>query len=321
MEIIQSAGYAGTMERVVLPFMEARKESGSFARVPGQDIVWEHFPCAGPRGAVVMLHGFSEAIPKLYETAWYFLQNGYSVWMIQQREHGLSYRSTSDPSLIYLEHFQDLVEDLHCFLRKIVLASPETKALPLVLFGHSMGGGVSTCFLEKYPKVFGKAVLSSPMLEMNTGSIPVPAAEAYARMMILLGKGKNPMPGSEPFQDAPDFDNSCTTCRERYDYWFGIQRIHPEYQMCIPAVRTAQELLNLTRFAERKDHIDRIRADVLLLQAGLDTMVKPGGQEKLVRQLGKKGRLVKFPKAKHEIYREKDEILRKYWDTILEFLA
>ena len=321
MEIIQTAGYAGTMEKVVLPFLEARKESGSFARVPGQDIVWEHFPCAGPRGAVVILHGFSEGIPKLYETAWYFLQSGYSVWMIQQREHGLSCRSTSDFSLIYLEHFQDLVKDLHFFVKKVVLASPETKGLPLVLFGHSMGGGVSTCFLEKYPEFFGKAVLSSPMLEMNTGSVPVPAAEIYARMMIRLGKGKNPMPGAEPFQDSPDFENSCTTCKERYDYWFRIQRIHPEYQMCVPAVRTAQEFLNLTRFAVRKDHIARIQADVLLLQAGLDTMVKPGGQEKLIGLLGKKGHLVKFPGAKHELYREKDDILQKYWKTIQEFLA
>ena len=49
-------------------------------------------------------------------------------------------------------------------------------------------------------------------------------------------------------------------------------------------------------------------------------MVKNTGQDKFVRLLGGKARLVRFPQAKHEIYFEKDSILNDYWKEIEEFL-
>ena len=319
MEIIRDNEYLNVMKQDVEPYLNNRRETGTFERLQGQPLYYEHFTADYPAASVVLVHGFSEGIDKFRETVWYFLQNGFHVWLLQQREHGKSYRSTKDPYLIYIDDYGKLIEDLHAFVTDVVKPAVRKEGLPLYLFGHSMGGGVSACLLERYPDDFKKAVLSSPMLEMNAGGTPVWAAALYAKLLIFLGRGQNYMPGTAGFSMEPDFENSCTTCRERYDEWFGEQKAHKEWQMCASAVRTALEFLRLTQEAVNPSGCRKVTADVLLLQAGKDTMVGSGGQDAFITQIPH-GKKVQFPKAKHEIYREKAEILETYWREILAFL-
>ena len=320
MKIIPAADYEREMKETVLPYLEERRKSGTFERVADQKLYYEAYEADEPKGTVVIVHGFSEAIDKFYETVWYFLQNGFNVWQLQQREHGRSWRSTKKPELIYIPDYRYLVEDLRYFTVNVVKKAACTAELPLYLFAHSMGGGVSACYLEKYPDDYTKAILSSPMLEMNSGSTPSLAAAAFARAMVIAGKGQDSMPGAQPFSGKEDFENSCSNCLERYRHWFRIQKEHPEYQMCVPAIRTALEFLHLTRAATSAVNTARVKASVLLFQAAHDTMVKPKGQENFIRQIGEKGRLVRMENAKHEIYLGTDEDLKKYWDEILAFL-
>ena len=321
MELILSKNYSMEMNTRVVPYLSARKETGLWERIPGKRLYFEHFKADTPKATIIMVHGFSEVIEKFYETAYYFLQEGFHVWLFQQREHGKSFRSTQDPALVNIENYEDLILDLHSFVTGKVKKDPETEKYPLYLFGHSMGGGVSGCYLERYPDVFEKAVLSSPMMEMNSGKIPVWAATAFARFMIRRGKGKEYMPGAAPFSGEPDFANSCSNCKERYDYWFRLQQAHTDYQMCVSGIRTAYEFLKLTKEVTAPENCRKIRTKVLLLQAGKDTMVKPGGQDRFVSQIGSLGKKVVLPEAKHEIYLGQDSDLKVYWQTILEFLA
>ncbi|MBQ8306238.1 MAG: alpha/beta hydrolase [Blautia sp.] len=320
MELLGEKNYQKLMDSIVIPFLDTRKKAGTFEPVKGQKLYYEHFRADEPVGIVVMLHGFSEAIDKLKETAYYFVREGFHVWMLQQREHGRSFRSTDDPALIHIVNYEDLVRDLHLFVETVVKKNPEASRFPRYLFAHSMGGGVSSRCLEEYPDDFEKAVLSSPMLELNTGGTPVWAAAAYSNLMRLLGRGKAYMPGSAPFSGKEDFANSASNCRERYLYWLSRQRKHPEFQMCVSAIATGIQFLRLTREATLPENCAKVKAQVLLFQAGHDTFVSPGGQDTFIRQIGKKGRIVRMPDAKHEIYLSKNEDLRRYWEEILAFL-
>ncbi len=278
MKIISAAEYQEKMTQEVIPFLAARRRSGSFERREGEPLYFERLEAEHPAASVVLVHGYSEGIDKFRESAYYVLHMGMNVWLIQQREHGRSFRSTDDPDLICIRDYRDLVEDLHFFVSRIVKKDPAGKDLPLYLYGHSMGGGVSTCYLEQYPDDFKKAVLSSPMLELNAGGTPVWAAAAYAKLTILMGKGAGYAPGSAPFTGREDFENACTTCRERYDFWLEEQKAHRENQMCVMALSTVYQFLQLTRFASSPKNTARIKADVLLFRAGKDTLVAPGGQ-------------------------------------------
>lgn len=322
MELLREENYTECMDRDVLPYLEMRRQSGTFERIAGQPVYFEHFTADSPKGTLVLVHGFSESVPKFYETICYFLKLGWHVWAIQQRGHGRSWRNSDDPALICIDDWKDLLLDLHWFVKKIVFRAPENAggALPRVLYGHSMGGGVSACYLAYYPEDFQKAILSSPMLGLDTGGIPSFAAQLYAWFMIRRGRGHDYMPGAAPFRDVPDLAGSCTSCEARYNYWFEIQRRHPEYQMCVPAVRTAQQLLHITKAAQDARNLRRVKADILLFQAGNDTMVKNSAQDQYVRMLGSHARMVRYDQAKHEIYFENNRILENYWREIESFL-
>lgn len=315
MKFIHSAHYQEEMEGIVNPYLEKRMKSGRFERESGKKLYYERFTADEPKATLVLLHGFSEGVVKFREMIYYFVQNGLDVWAMQQREHGLSHRSSDDLSLVDITDYRDLIRDVHYFVHHVV-----RRRGPLYLYGHSMGGAVSACCLEWHPGDFERAVLSSPMLEMNAGATPVWFAALYARVKTALGNGKDYMPGTAPFSPVPDFKGSCDDCEERYMYWFTQQKTHPELQMCCSSIRCALQFLNMTKAATAEKNVRRIRADVLLIQAGRDTMVKPGGQDKFIRELGERGRKVRFKNSKHEIYMGSDEQMRKYVKLVLSFL-
>ena len=320
MDWITEKDYENLIQTRVLPDLAERKGSGFLERGPGEKLYYERYYADDPGGCVVLLHGYSEGIGKWTETIWYLLQSGYHVWVLQQREHGKSFRATADPDLIHITDYRELPEDVHAFVTKKVAADEKSRDLPRIIFGHSMGGGVSACCLERYPQDFEKAILSAPMLEMKSGDVPLWQAEAYVRLMLTLRRGENYLPGSAPFDGKPDFEGSCTHSRARYDWWFKETAGDRENQMCVSSVRTAMELLKLTREVQAPKNTARVRARVLLFQAGEDTMVGNDGQNRWAARLGDRARLVRYEHARHEIYRETDDILREYWGQILFFL-
>ncbi len=321
MEFITEERYEEQMRSKVLPYLDERRSTGTFETLPGQKLYYEVFKADQPKAELVLVHGFSEGIGKFSETIYYFLRSGISVYQLQQREHGLSYRSTDDRSLINITDFKQLVKDLHNFMEKIVKPARVGSELPLYLYGHSMGGGVSACYIEDYPADFDKVILSSPMLEMDAGGTPLWAAKAAARTMIALGKGANWMPGAQAFTGEYDFEGSNTDCEARYAFWNSVQKAHPEYHMCVPSFASALQFFNLTKYATNAKKCARVDVPVLLFQAGKDKMVKPDGQSTFIKQIGDKGRLIRVEEAQHEIYLSSQEILENYWKEILDFLG
>ena len=318
-ELISEDHYSDYMNETVLPYLEARKHSGFIERNPGESVYYETFRADHPKASVVIIHGFSSSLPKFYETAWYFLRENMNVFLLQQRGHGLSFRGVSDRSLIWISDYKDLILDLRHFMETIV--KPANKEnLPLYLFCHSMGGAVGACYLEHYPSDFSKAVLSAPMLQMDSGKIPMFAAYLLTGTMIRLMKAKSPMPGSAPFQEKPDFENSAAGSRARYEWYFNLQKAHPEYQMCVTPYGTAMQLFRLSQEAMRKDNIPLIRAKVLLFQAEHDTFVRPEAQYRFIESVSS-GEIRRVVGSKHEIYRSDNKILQPYWDRIVEFLG
>ena len=320
MQLIKEEGYEKTMHDQVLPALMKRRTSGDFERIAGQKIHYRTYAADNPRADLVLVHGFTEGIDKFNEVVYYFLQEGFNVWQIQQRGHGKSYRLVKDPSLVHLDSYHDLLEDLHFFVSEIVDRTRTDPSLPTYYFGHSMGGGVGAAYLETWPDDFQKAILSSPMLELDSGNIPVWVASVFAHLMIGLGKGTNYMPGSTPFSKTPDFENSCSNCQARFDYWFRQACEHEEYQTNGSSISTALEFLRLTKYATNAKNCKNVKADVLLVQAGKDHMVKPGGQETFIRQIGDRGRLLRIETAKHEIYMCVNSDQEKYWDEVMGFL-
>ena len=187
MKIIADEKYIDFMNNTVTPALASRCRSGYFPVDEHTSLYYEYYLADHANGSIVISHGFAESLEKYKEVTYYFLLNHYHVFLIDHRGHGHSSREEEDISKVHVSHFSDYAADLHSFLQTI--AFPVSGKLPFYLYAHSMGGAIGALFLETYPNFFSKAVLSAPLLRMNTGSIPAWTAFLISAVMKQVGKG------------------------------------------------------------------------------------------------------------------------------------
>ena len=315
MHWIKEENYAEIMRTEVEPFIAERRQTGFDERIPGQPIYYECFtPNGDPKGAIVLSHGFTESVQKFTESIYYMLQKGYTVWGIDHRGHGRSFRHNSNPYVVHVEHFKDYVLDLQHLVQTRV--KPETGARPVLLYCHSMGGCIGAWLIEDDPSLFSKAVLSSPMLGLSF-SIPTPLLYAGASFMGRGGRKVNPMkPVSSFIQE--EFENSCDSSKCRFLYYRSKRLADRALQTTSPSIGWGKEAVKACARVTSFSHASRISIPVLLLQAGNDTVVKNAAQDLFASRV-KNCKLYNVPGMKHELYMTDSPVLIPYWEKVFSF--
>ena len=316
LKVLKEENYEEVMKTTVEPYLNAHRETGYFERVKGEPIYYEHYREGSPKGVIVISHGFTESIKKFSEVIYYMLQAGYEVWGVDHRGHGRSIRLNDNPHVVHAEVFEDYVLDLVYFTDNIV--KPATGELPIYLYCHSMGGCIGAWILSKYPNLFDKAVLSSPMLGLTFGKIPVPVVYALASIMGIGERRKNPFGSDGTFNTEPDFENSASSSRTRYDYYFKKSLEDPYLQTCAPSIQWGKEAAKACKYVV--SHADRVKIPVMLFQAGADTIVK-NSAENTFAERAKNCELINIPDVKHELYMTDSEVLEPYINKVIEFLG
>ena len=267
-----------------------------------------------PAKSIVIMHGFCGFFGKYHEIAMYFYQSGYNIFFIEQRGHGESEREIINNELVYVKSFDDYVMDLKAFMDKVVIPIGQTQCCDV--FAHSMGGGVTTLFLERYPHYFHKAILSAPMIKMKTGlpKVAILGIEAYAK---LFHKEKEKAVAQSAFSFVPAFDQSSCMSKVRYDYQYKQRQKYESYRTNASTYGWAMAALDASKVMLK--NASKIEIPVLLFQAGQDGMVENYAQDILIHK-NKHIQLVRFNDSRHEIFNATDEIRRKYYSWIFQFL-
>lgn len=216
------------MEKRVEPYLKSIAESGTIAGKNNIKLYYEKYVVKNSKGNIVISHGFGEFIEKYNELIYYFLQENYSVYIIEHRGNSRSQRLGKDDSQINVENFNYYIEDFKKFLDEVVKKDSIEKQT--FLFGHSMGGGIGTIFLEKYPNYFDKAVFSSPMYEINSGKTPKIIAIFICILMNMFGKSKEYIPGQKEYTGERKFPNRTTSSENRYNYQYNKIKNNKFYQ-------------------------------------------------------------------------------------------
>lgn len=256
------------------------RQEGNFSGFDGKPLWYEYFQVRDSRGAVVILHGLSEFTGKYYEFAWYLLNQGYDVFLYDQRSHGKSCRLTDRVDLLHVDAFGDYQKDLDCFLDQVVRKA--TKG-PLYLYGHSMGGAVAVQYLGKHPGVFRKAVLSAPMIEPLTGNVSPAVARWGLLGYCLVGKGKRKFWGSEEFD--PEYPFSRSQDRSLARFRWNMQARLADKRLCTTpmTIRWVQQSVSLRRKLTRKGVLRKLQTPILMLCAEVDRMVSAAAQEQFTQ--------------------------------------
>ena len=303
------------MEKLVAPLLE-KVVQGDFTGYDEKTIHYYYLKNPEEKAAIVISHGFCEFFPKYHEITYYFYEAGYSVFFVEHRGHGYSYRETEELDRVHATRFQTYVDDLKIFVDEVVKKESSTKNL--YLFCHSMGGCIGALYLEQYSDDFQKAILSSPMMQLNfRGTSPL-----MVKVLILwssvAGWDEKYLPGQHGFDGINTYPNCSAQSEVRHKYLFELKKKNKYYQMNGGTYGWCKQSLKAMKQAIKE--ADRIKTPTILFQAGLDTMVEPGGQNKF---LANNPNIEKFyyPESKHEIFNAYDSDRKKYFIQVLDFYA
>lgn len=312
--------YVNFFDDQVLPLWNSGVE-GEITTKDGLQIHYRKITHVTPKPAMLILHGKAENILKYRETAFDFYHAGYNVYLYDQRGHGHSQRMTKDPHIVHVADFNDYVSDLQEFMEKVI--APDSPAY-IDVFAHSMGGGAVAGYVESdlSPK-FSKAVLSTPLLQVNTGVFPEFLARAISWFGVHVGlKTSYAITQGPPDVDHPDFEHTATVSRARFDRFHkDVIALHHQGIKVATAGASyswVEESLKFTNHVTQPEAASRFKIPVLVSQVANDDWVLPGGQEKFCGS-APKCTLVRVTDAKHEIWFESDRFRAPYLARVLAF--
>ena len=310
--------YAETMCSVVEPALAEVRKEGYMTFAGGRKLHYEYYLCPEAKGSIVISHGFTESAEKFREMDYYFLQAGYNVFALDHRGHGFSSREVDDPRVAHVDHFSDYVGDFNAYVENIVRA--HSGDLPLYLFSHSMGGAVAALYIQQYPDVFQKAILSSPMISPKTAGFPHWVTRAMAIGFKAIGKSKALVFTEKGFNPDKTYENSNDTSEARFQYYYDKRKATPEYQTDGASYNWVNESLKIIPIMLNPANCARVKAKVLLFQPAVDDVVEMPPQEEFVSKI-EGAKLVRIPASKHEIYLSVNEGMTPYLQAIIAFLA
>jgi len=261
-------------------------------------------------GTVVLIQGRTEFIEKYFEVVGELLARGFSVVTFDWRGQGLSSRQLPQPTKGHVRDFSEFDADLVAVMNRIVR---EHGTKPYHGLAHSMGGNVLLRYLHDFPHEFERAVLTAPMLEVETAPFPGWLARAVARgataagatdAFVFGGAAQDPL--AQVFET-----NGVTTDEARFQRLMACLKAEPRLALGAPTFGWLEAAYRSMELVASEEFAHGIETPVLLIGAAHDQIVHPGADLTLVRRI-KRGMYVML-KAEHEIMMERDEIRRAFW--------
>jgi lysophospholipase len=294
--------------------------SADWAFAPGAEAVWYRgaqgqrlralfCPAPNPIGSVVLSPGRTEHIEKYVEVVGELVGRGYNVVVHDWRGQGLSDRLHKDRLRGHAVGFDDFVSDFRALIDLFEARLPR----PRIALSHSMGGCLTLMALANGESRFDGAILSAPMLGVNTGGPPYGLVRAIARVMVRLGLGAGYILSgpTDPFGGTLESDR-LTHDPARHGRTYN--QLHANRDLAlgnvtwgwIDSAMTAMEGLS------RPDVLAKVTIPVTIVGAGADRLVKNAAQQVAVARLPR-GRFVEIPGAFHEILMETDALRAPFW--------
>ncbi|MFO7761849.1 MAG: alpha/beta fold hydrolase [Thermodesulfobacteriota bacterium] len=317
--------FSPAKKNAIQKFLEGTRK-GAFKGAGNITIRYRYTAKQGNKGGIVIVNGRGESYLKYKETVYDLYRRGFSIYMYDHRGQGLSGRMVQDSQIGHVEDFSYYVRDLKKFYRQIVAKKEKGD---IYLLAHSMGGAVAALYLEKDPEDFRAAVLSSPMMEINSGIIPAVVASRLANWLKDAGKlmGWSPtyIPFTGPYEKKPFSENHLTHSPIRYKALItSFYEKRPEIRLGGPSCQWVSEAFKASRIA--RQNAGRITIPVLLLQAGQDKLVSAAGQRQFCKNLAAGGKSrcegegpYIISEAYHELLMEKDRYRIPALTRIIDF--
>lgn len=276
-------------------------------------------PAARPRGLCILLQGLSEFIEKYSEVIDELRGRGFVVATFDWRSQGGSQRCLADPCKIHVEDFAQYDADLAAFMEQVVEPLAEG---PIIALAHSMGGHILLRALKSRPTLVRAAVLSAPMISMQTDGYSPRLARSICKLQTLLGHREDWVWGADSIDPLTmSFDaQRVTRDPQRFARTQALLRAAPELRTKGPSWGWLDaSFRSISRM--RQDGFGRtLTTPLLTFGAQSDRVVVSADCRTLMQGLPN-ARYVALSDAEHEILMERDSIRAEFWAAFDAFVA
>ncbi len=246
--------------------------SGSLMTHDGVCLLTRHWETSQPRAAMLLVHGVSEHVGRWSHVADFFAARGYEVHAYDHRGHG-----GSGGDRIHVDEFEHYVADLQLVVERIA------GDLPLVIYGHSMGGLIATAYAES----------DRPQPDLYVLSAPALAAEVPGALRVVAKLAGRVLPGVR--MQAPTKGEQLSRDPAVGEAYFADPLVDLK-----GTARFGSELFQAME--ETTANLHQIRTPALVIHGGDDTLVPPAASAPLAAVEGVERRV--FPGLRHEMHNE-----------------
>lgn len=263
----------------------ANRFEGAFRSFDQAELFYQLWSVDQPKGTIIVTHGLAEHSECYHPFAKTLQADGWEIFGWDLRGHG-----RSEGKRGYVRDFSDYCKDLRAFV-ELIIKERQAKTTPLYLFGHSMGGLISTLTTMDWPSppVQG-LLLSSPAFGIAV-QVPV-LKDKVARLAHKF------LPTLTLYNELNYNDLSRDEAMVK-SYGQDVLR----HDKISPAV-----YLGMVDGGKRvADSPSSITLPVLLQVAGVDRIVSaPIAQEIFPKLPNKRNQMHYYPDSRHEIYNDLD---------------
>jgi lysophospholipase len=268
-----------------------------------------------PAGSLLFVNGRGDFIEKYLETYARFQAIGWHVTTFDWRGQGASRGPGEEKALA---GFDILVDDLDALIADWLAGNPG----PHVAIGHSMGAHLLLRTIIDRRPALDAAVLTAPMLDVNSAPIPIRIAPDIADTAYWLGLGNVPMWKTLAAMLVPGGrrNRNLTQSRERYEdelYWWGVD---PAFNVGPPTFGWMRAAFRSRAATFTPAKLGAVELPLLIVGAEKDRLVSAAAIREAAALLPH-ATLEMMPDAAHEILRDCDAVRDRALAMIDTFLA
>lgn len=277
----------------------------------------------GEKGSLVISPGRTESSLKYVETAYDFIQAGYSpVYVINHRGQGLSGRMLSDLQKGHVEDYVDYTKDFARFM-DFVLADKKVNSSRLYAIAHSLGGAVITDYSMTYRSPFKAVAMSAPLYKIPNDTEENLLRDTFLACYVQF-RCDDYIPNGGPFrwEDRKFETNDVTHSRVRFAYRDHLWTKWRNLQLGSPTIRWVRETVQANIKRRDINRLGTIRSPFLILQAEQELVVDNSGHTAICQRMGSnKCRIERVRGSRHEMLMEVDSIRTPVVQRMLQFFA
>jgi lysophospholipase len=270
------------------------------------------------QGTVVVLGGRGDYLERYLESFRDLARMGFAVASFDWRGQGGSGRLQADPYRSNVPDFALYDTDLESFMRKVVLKDCPG---PYYLLAHSMGGCVGLRALQRHDW-FARAVLTSPMLDVNAGRWPKWLARFVARLLFGLGFGNRFAPGrpARPLGPQDFVGNVLTHDKTRYDRDQRILAQRPQLGIGGATIGWLHAAFKAMDSLKKLAPGTRLKTPVLIVAAGRERVTVTEACREFARRVANVS-FLEIGEARHEILMECDGVRAQFFAAFRAFVT